>query len=163
MAKYQIGDYVLYGLNGTCEIVEIGTLDFAGPNKIYYSLKPVSDNRSTIFLPVLKEEEIVRKVMSKKEAEDTIENIKKSKPATYAPVRENCDKILKSGDNIAVSSMIKMLRNLRKENRKIHKGLNIQEEKILKDAERVLFSEMSTALEMNYQDVVSSLGEYLDV
>ena len=101
--------------------------------------------------------------MSKDEAKQVVEGIKKSKPATYSPVRENCDVILKSGDNVAVSSMIKLLRNMRKENRKIHKGLNIQEEKILKDAERVLFSEISIALDMPYTEAVTSIGEILDV
>ena len=124
-SKYKIGDFVLYGLNGTCKIVDIGPLDFGGPDKIYYSMKPVSDARSTIYLPLTKEEEILRGVMSKDEAKQVVEGIKKSKPATYSPVRENCDVILKSGDNVAVSSMIKLLRNMRKENRKIHKGLNI--------------------------------------
>ncbi|MCR5634258.1 MAG: hypothetical protein K6F90_02980 [Lachnospiraceae bacterium] len=162
-SKYKIGDFVLYGLNGTCKIVDIGPLDFGGPDKIYYSMKPVSDARSTIYLPLTKEEEILRGVMSKDEAKQVVEGIKKSKPATYSPVRENCDVILKSGDNVAVSSMIKLLRNMRKENRKIHKGLNIQEEKILKDAERVLFSEISIALDMPYTEAVTSIGEILDV
>ena len=162
-SKYKIGDFVLYGLNGTCRIEAIGPLDFGGPDKIYYSMKPVSDARSTIYLPLTKEEEILRKVMSKDEAKKVVENIKTSKPATYTPVRENCDQILRSGDNVAVSSMIKLLRNMRKENRKIHKGLNIQEEKILKDAERVLFSEISTALGIPYAETVTSIGEILDV
>lgn len=163
MAKYQIGDYVVYGLNGTCRIYDIGPLDFGGPDKLYYSMKPVYDERSTIFLPVLKEDEILRKAISKEEAEGIFENIKESKPATYTPVRENCDPILKSGDNVKVSSMIKLLRNMRKENRKVHKGLNIQEERILKDAERVLFSELSIALNEKYENISSMLGEYLDV
>ena len=163
MSKYNIGDYVIYGLNGACEIIEIGSLDFAGPDKIYYSLKPVSDGRSTIFVAMTKEDDIKRKVMSKAEAESVLEEVKKAAPATYTPVRESCDVILKSGDNVEVSRMIKLLRNMRKENRKNHKGLNIQEERILKDAERVFFSEMATAMDMSMDECVDYIGDILDI
>lgn len=163
MGKYNIGDYVIYGLNGACEVIEIGTLDFAGPDKIYYSLKPVSDGRSTIFVSMSKEDDIKRKVLSKSEAEAVLLEVKKAKPATYTPYRENCDVILKSGDEVEVSRMIKLLRNMRKENRKIHKNLNIQEERILKDAERVFFSEMATALSLSMDEVVDYIGDTLDI
>ena len=154
MALYSIGDYVVYGLNGACQIVQIGTLDFAGPDKIYYSLKPVSDSRSTIFVPVLKENEELRNVISQSEAEDVISKAVNAKPATYSPVRENCDPVMKSGDSVAVSQLIKMLHALRKENRKVHKGLNIQEEKILKDAERVFYSEIATAFSISMEEAI---------
>ena len=158
MAKYEIGEYVLYGLSGSCLVSDIGPVDFADPSIIYYHLKPVSDMKSTIFVSMKRENDIIRRVISADEADKVLAEVKKVGKAIYTPKREACDPILKSGDDVAISQMIKLLRYMRKENRKIHKGLNIQEEKILKDAERVLFSEMSTALEMNYQDVVSSLG-----
>ena len=96
------------------------------------------------------------------EADEIIDQIKSVRPATYTPDRAFCDDILKSGDNVAVSQMIKLLRNMRKENRKNHKGLNIQEERILKDAERVFFSEMATAYDISMEEVVSRYGEILD-
>ena len=52
MQKYKIGDFVLYGYSGACEIVEIGPLSFGGNNRDYYSLKPVYDERDTIYVPV---------------------------------------------------------------------------------------------------------------
>ena len=162
MARYNIGDFLIYGLNGACQVVEIGTLDFAGPDKIYYSLKPVSDSRSTIFVPLMKEEEELRSVISKNEADEILEKVKKAKAATYTPVRENCDVILKSGDNVAVSQMIKLLRGMRRENRKVHKGLNIQEERLLKDAERVFFSEMATAYELSIEEVINKIGDVFE-
>ena len=162
MSKYKVGDYVLYGLNGACQVVEIGPLDFGGSEKIYYSLKPVSDGRSTIFVSMQKEDDIIRKVISKKEAESVMEKAQKVTPADYTPEREACDIILKSGDNVEVSRMIKLLRNMRKENRKNHKGLNIQEERILKDAERVFFSELATAFRMSMEEVVTAYSEVLD-
>jgi len=158
MEKYQIGDYVLYGVSGACQITEIGTLSFGRPDKIYYSLKPVYDTRSTIYVPIAKEEEIARKVITKEEAESILEMVKNAEPADFVAEWEVCDAILKSGDNVQVSKMIRLLRNLRKENRKNHKGLNIAEEKLLRDAERVFFSEMATAFEKPMDEIVETLS-----
>lgn len=162
MPKYQIGEDVVYGINGACRIVEIGSLSFAGPDKIYYSMKPVCDGRSTIYLPITKEDEIKRRVMSKEEAEKIVEKAKKIKAANYEATRDICDPILKSGDNIEISKMIKMLRNLRKENRKNHKGLNIQEDKILRDAEIIYFSELASVFDMTMDEVISNYSSDLD-
>lgn len=163
MAKYDIGDYVLYGLNGSCQVVDIGPVDFGGPDMIYYHLKPVSDLKSTIFVSMKRENDIIRRVISAEEAKEVLDKVKKVDRAVYTPQREACDIILKSGDDVAISQMIKLLRYMRRENRKIHKSLNIMEEKILKDAERVFFSEMATALSMSIEEVVAEVSDTLDI
>ena len=162
MEKYQIGDYVLYGVSGACRVTEIGTLSFGGPDKIYYSLKPVYDERSTIYVPVLKEDEISRKVVSREKAEEIVSTLKGIKPAEVIPEKETWDATLKSGNQEEVARMIVGLRNLRRENRKNHKGLNIAEERLLRDAERVFFSEMATAFEVSMEEVVQNLSISLD-
>lgn len=163
LAKYEIGEYVLYGLNGACQVVDIGPVDFGGPDIIYYHLKPVSDLKSTIFVSMKREADIIRRVISADEAKSVLDRVKSVDKAIYTPQREACDIILKSGDDVAISQMIKLLRFMRKENRKIHKSLNIQEEKILKDAERVFFSEMATALSMSMEEIVKTVGDTLDI
>ncbi len=162
MAKYKIGDYVLYGFSGACQVVELGSLSFGGPDKIYYSLKPVYDSRSTIYVPLNKEDEIVRKVITKPEAEKVLEKITQCQTDGMALEREACEAVLRSGDNVEVSQVIRQLRNLRKENRKNHKGLNISEERILRDAERIFFSEIATAFEMTMEDTLAEFSARLD-
>lgn len=162
MAKYKIGDYVLYGFSGACQVVEMGPLSFGGPDKIYYSLKPVYDSRSTIYVPLNKEDEIVRKVITKPEAEKVLERITQRQSNEMALERDACEAVLKSGDNVEVSQVIRQLRNLRKENRKNHKGLNISEERILRDAERIFFSEIATAFEMTMEDTLAEFSARLD-
>lgn len=162
MLKYEINDVVLYGLSGACVITEIGTLSFAGPDKIYYSLKPLADNRSTIYVPVTKEADIIRKVINKAEGQKIIDALNGIECDNSSITRDACDPIIKSGDNLAVAKLIKNIRNLRKENKKIHKTLNIQEERILQDAERVFFSELAAALDMPMNEAVLSYMGYLD-
>lgn len=162
MAKYKIGDYVLYGFSGSCQVIEIGPLSFGGPDKIYYSLKPVYDSRSTIYVPLNKEDEIVRKVITKPEAEEVLETIMHRQSKEMTLERDVCEAVLKSGDNVEVSQVIRQLRSLRKENRKNHKGLNISEERILRDAERIFFSEIATAFEMTMEDTLAEFSARLD-
>ena len=162
MAKYKIGDYVLYGFSGSCQVVEIGSLPFGGPDKIYYSLKPVYDARSTIYVPVSREDEIARKVITKKEAEEILKIVTSDAPDEHIFEKDTCEQVLKSGDNVEVSKVIKQLRILRKENRKNHKGLNISEERILRDAERIFFSEIATAFDMTMEDTMAEFSAKLD-
>lgn len=159
MAKYKVGEYVLYGFSGACQIVDLGPLSFGGPDKIYYSLKPVYDSRSTVYVPVSKEEEIKRKVISKKEAEEILDCKDRLDDSEISLEKELCEEILKSGNNIEVLKVIRQLRNLRKENRKNHKGLNISEERILRDAERIFFSEIATAFDLSMEDTMAMYGK----
>ncbi|MEG0856364.1 MAG: CarD family transcriptional regulator [Terrisporobacter sp.] len=50
---YKIGDFIIYGNNGVCEVEGIGAINISGVNKTksYYTLKPVSEN-GKIFVPV---------------------------------------------------------------------------------------------------------------
>jgi len=162
MQKYKVGDYVMYGVSGACEISEIGPLSFAGKDKVYYSLKPFYDSRDTIYVPVDREDEIARKVVGKKEAESVIDKILSEKRRGKLPERDACDVILKSADSLKISNLIRCLRYMRVENRKNHKGLNIAEEKLLKYAERILFSEIAVALKLSMEEAGDRFGEGLD-
>ncbi|MBR5419524.1 MAG: hypothetical protein IK115_00095 [Lachnospiraceae bacterium] len=161
MQKYKIGDHVMYGFSGACEIVEIGTLDFAGPDKVYYSLKPVYDARDTIYVPVAKEDEIVRKVIGKKKAQELIKQIGESGLKGELPDREGCEDILHSADGLEVSNLIRLLRNLRIQNKKNHKGLNIADAKLLTYAERIVTSEMAVSLAISMEDAMGMLNTAL--
>ncbi|MBR3307277.1 MAG: hypothetical protein IKI75_08510 [Lachnospiraceae bacterium] len=161
MLKYSIGDHVMYGMSGACEIVEIGTLEFAGPEKVYYSLKPVYDERDTIYVPVAKEDEIARKVVGKKEAQKTVKEIREGSIEGDLPDRDTCSTILQEADGLEVANLIRHLRLLRSQNKRNHKGLNIADAKLLTYAERIVTSELAVALTLSMEDAFSMLNEAL--
>ena len=161
MLKYSIGDHVMYGMSGACEIVEIGTLEFAGPEKVYYSLKPVYDERDTIYVPVAKEDEIARKVVGKKEAQKTVKEIREGSIEGDLPDRDTCSSILQEADGLEVANLIRHLRLLRSQNKRNHKGLNIADAKLLTYAERIVTSELAVALTLSMEDAFSMLNEAL--
>ena len=51
MSNFTIGDKVTYGIHGLCELTDIKEMLFAGKVEKYYVLTPISDNRSTVFVP----------------------------------------------------------------------------------------------------------------
>ena len=72
---YHCGDYIIYGTNGVCKILEIGSPGFpqADKNKQYYTLSPIY-GLETIYVP-LDTNAYMRPVMSKEEAEALIGQI----------------------------------------------------------------------------------------
>lgn len=50
---YKIGEFIIYGNNGVCEVEDIGGLNISGINKknTYYTLKPAYEN-GKIFAPI---------------------------------------------------------------------------------------------------------------
>ena len=162
MQKYKIGDHVMYGVSGACKIVEIGTLDFAGPDKIYYSLKPVYDSRDTIYVLVTKDDEISRKVIGKKKAQEIVKQIREGGLKGQLPDRETCDNILQNADSLEVTNLIRQLRNVRAQNKKNHKGLNIADQKLLTYAERIVSSELAVAFTISMEDANAMLNSALD-
>ena len=162
MQKYKIGDYVMYSISGACEVVEIGTLDFAGPDKLYYSLKPVYDDRDTLYVAVNNEDKIARKVVGKKAAQEILDQIKKGKRHGEMPNKEACEAIRQQADSMEITNMIRHLRYIRSENKKNHKGLNIADAKLLTYAERVIISELATALAIPMEEAVEKLNRALE-
>ena len=161
MYRFKVGDYVLYGVSGACEVVDIGKLDFGSNDKIYYTLQPYYDSRDKIYVPVDREAEIIRKVIEKKEAEKRLPTIKKSRKKGRIPAREEFDVILKSGDMDNVTNLIRQLREVKHENKKNHKSLNIADAKMLTYAERMLYSEMAIAMGWTMDQAVAELSECL--
>ena len=71
---FQVNDMIVYGAHGVCRIAEIEERDFNGSSIEYYILKPVYDEKATIFVPVLNDRLTakMRRVLSKDEIEALI-------------------------------------------------------------------------------------------
>lgn len=158
MEKYKIGDSIFYGKSGACEIVEIGTLSFGKEDQLYYSLKPVMDSRSTVYVKVEVGDDEFRSVMSKKDATLMLDQISEEEPASYTIDKVFCEELLRSGEQLKISALIKELRMMRKDTTRNRKGLNISEERILRDAEKILYSEIASALGITMEKAQEALS-----
>lgn len=106
---FEIGEYVVCGNNGVCQIKEITTLSMNGvdKNRKYYILKPVYSESSTVYVPVDAMHSSMRRIISKEEADLLIDSIPqvqimkiKDEKAVESQYREcmqsnRCDELVK--------------------------------------------------------------------
>lgn len=61
---FEIGEYIIYGSTGVCEIVDITTMNIEGipKDKEYYILHPFGKKGSKIYTPVDNEKTTMRKI-----------------------------------------------------------------------------------------------------
>ena len=74
---FDVGDFIIYGSNGVCKVTDVGPMKMPGipKDKLYYTMVPCYIRDSEIFTPVDNERVVMRKVMSKDEAEDFISSM----------------------------------------------------------------------------------------
>ena len=72
---FEVGEYVVYGTNGVCRIESIGTLNMGMGDKEYYTLTPVYEKKSKLFIPVDSRKVIIRPVLTRQETDRLIDEI----------------------------------------------------------------------------------------
>ena len=74
---FEIGDFIVYGNNGICEVKDVTTISMqnAPKDRLYYLLSPLHRKESKIFTPVDSGKTVMRAVLTKEEANALIDDI----------------------------------------------------------------------------------------
>ena len=149
---YQVGDWIIYGNTGVCHVVEIKTIDSPGmgDSQLYYVLKPLSQNY-TISTPVSSTKVFTRPIISKCEAERLVDMIPAVEARAYYSQRvhelaEHYKTYVVTHD---CGDLIELTMSLyaKKEHVGEEKGtFGAVDQKFMKQAEDLLFGELSVAL-----------------
>lgn len=149
---YQVGDLIIYGSTGVCEVAEITMHDLAGADKgqSYYVLKPLYQN-CTISTPVNTTKVFMRPIISKDEAERLIDSIPTIQPEAnigfdMRQLTEHYDSFFKNhdcADLIMLALSIYEKRQLLLERKQ---KFGTVDERYMKRAEELLYGELSAAL-----------------
>lgn len=162
---YQVGQQVVYGIHGVCEIlsVEIKTVD---RKKIsYFVLTPVDQPGARFYVPA--ENPVALKkishLLSKQELEALLASVDKSKSAWVED--ENRRKLrykdlLSSGDRKAILEMICASHIHKEEQQQKGKKFHLCDENFLHDAQRLLCSELSLVMEKTREEALAYLHDY---
>lgn len=164
---FKKGEYVVCGNNGICKVMDVTTLNMAGAPKerLYYILKPVYAEASTVYIPVDNHKVALRAALSAEDAHALIEKIpsldlvwvenEKQRELTYKEcLRQNtCEEYVR---------IIKTL-YLRKQER-LAKGQKIigLDERYLKQAEDFLYGELAVALGIEKKGVEEYITEEIE-
>ena len=164
---YQVGQQVVYGIHGVCEIldVEIKTVD---RKKIsYFVLTPVDQPGARFYVPAENPVALAKlsKLLTLQEMEALLASVDNSKNAWIAD--ENRRKLrhrelLSSGDRKAILEMVCALHIHRNEQLQKGKKFHLCDENFLHDAEKLLCSEVSLVMGKTSEEAMDYLYQYYE-
>lgn len=165
--KHAVNEFVVYGADGICEITEICKRKFGRQYIDYYTLKPVYDDKSAIYIPVDNEKlvEKMRRVMSKQELFDLIASLPEKGDLWIEDDRERQEKyktIIGNGNREELFVLIKTLFEKRRELAEIGRKLHVADERALRDAQKLLHEELAHILGIDRSKVVDFISEQLN-
>ena len=149
---FDIGEYVSYGINGMCNIEDIRPMQLSQSveKMMYYILRPESNPKSTIFVPVNNQKLVskMREPMTKDEINAMLVRMKDRTLEWEKDVRfrtESFHEILNNGVNQDLILMIRCL----------HRNT-------LKTAERLVEEEFAHVLHIKCEEVSDYIRDVLD-
>ncbi len=163
---FQKGEYIVYGSTGPCMVMDVTRLSMPGCDKKrkYYVLRPMHSGKSTIYSPVDNQKVTTRQVMTRNEAEDLlseIPNIEQVEIENEKTREDQYKDIIRNSDLRACIGLLKTL--LRKRQIRIAQGRKFTtvDEKYLRETEAMLCSELSIALETEYDSAVEKVHDLI--
>lgn len=158
---FQPGEVIVYGTSGVCRVEEITHLPGGDRKRMYYKLKPLWQD-GVIYAPLDSEKIPMRPVISRQEAEDLIGRMPGIQAAvcrgtTVQALAQQYQSAVRDGGHQALIEMMKSIYLKRGQAEAKNRRLGIVDERYMKQAERMLYGELATALEIPYDEV----GDYI--
>ena len=155
---FEVGDFIIYGSKGVCQIQKIGPLEMPGVSKekLYYTLSQVYLKASTIFTPVDSNKIKMRKILTKMQTDQLIDDIRNLEPEWIADDKEReriYTEALRNGDCKSLFKMIIALYKRKEKRIADGKKATSTDEKFFHAAEDILYGELAIPLGINKEDV----------
>lgn len=165
---YCVGDTVVYGTHGVCRINSIEENDISGESMEYYVLRPVYDENSTVFVPVKNERLVsqMRSVMTVDEIYEMIHSMPDEQTIWIEDENERKQRyqeLIDQGDRRKLVRLIKTLHNHQLKQQSLGRRLHIADEKVLKQAESLLYHEFAVVLNISPEEVVPFITDRIGI
>ncbi len=162
---YQVGDMIVYGNEGVCRVVSVGTPEISGvrKGKQYYTLEPQYCD-GLIFAPVDTPVHI-RPVMTKEEAEaliralPSIEAQQQSEHQNARMLSDHYKELIRSYDSYDIVRLIKEIYEKRTAVRARGRKPSQVDERYMKRAEDLLYGEIAVSLDIPKEQVCDYIAE----
>ncbi len=161
---FAIGDFVVYGSNGICEVKDLAPIDIPGmsSDRMYYHLSPIGTKESRVYSPVDNTKVVMRAVLTAEDAKSIIDRIgdipeleivsDKLMEVKYKETIASCD----------IEQLIGMIKTIKKKQQKRQeegKKITATDERYLKKAEESVCGEFSFVLKLDKSEVEKMLKE----
>ncbi|CED93626.1 CarD transcriptional regulator [Romboutsia ilealis] len=162
---FKVNDYIMYGLTGVCQVVDITKESFINNlQKEYYVLKYIYDNDTIIKIPTDNEKIPMRKLLSKEDMATLINSMPNSETIWIDNDRQRNEEfksILKTGDT---ENLVKLIRSIyldKEHKQSIGKKLYKVDDEIMQTAERLLNEEFATILNISPDEVATYISTHI--
>lgn len=164
---FGIGDTIVYGNQGVFCIENICPQSIGGITADYYLLRSKIDSRSVIYVPCGNEKLLsrMRKVLTAEEVDRLIDDIPKLGDMWIENEHERSESyksILNSGDRTMLLGLICTLHRYRTRCQERGRKMHQRDERIFKEAERLIYDEFSLVLGIDKKDVVPYIASKLE-
>lgn len=156
------GDYLVYKLEGVCQVMDIGPIDETG--KIYYIMERVTDPGCKVYSPVDNQAVVRRPLVTVEEVNELLQN------AGTLPLievgnernREACYKAaLKSGEFTEWGRILKTIYTRKKSRSARGKKSTSLDERYMEATKKLLLGELSMTLQVNEAEAVQYLKDHI--
>ncbi len=152
---FEVGDYVVHGVNGVCRVDGIEDMPGAGGKRVCYVMTPLYTSGSKVFVPTDSKKVITRAVITKNEAQELIshwEEIDELSVESDKKREETYKAALRSCDTWQWASLIKTSHHRNIARLKQGKKITTSDERYLQMAEDNFFGELAIPLELSKQE-----------
>ena len=163
---YKIGDYIWYGKNGTCKVVDIYEPPRALKPGNYYKLEPVNAPRCKLSVPVGLDDAIMRYIMDKETATKLLASVSSITPYIMTDETARIERLqggFIDGDHNAWIAFLKGIYAVKKQKEDIGKHLRPSEYDQVKKAQTLLAEEFTVAMGKPLDEVKKELVDALQV
>ena len=165
---FQPGELVVYGATGVCRVESIDRPNLTGADrgKAYYQLKPLQQD-GVIYTPVENSKVSIRPVMTREEANALIDQIPTIQAEVYrAPtiqaLTQHYQSAVRSHDHKDLIQLMMSIYAKQKQAEAQKRRLGMVDERYMKQAERLLYGELSAALDIPFDQVQAYIAQRVE-
>lgn len=163
---FEVGEKVLYSLNGVCEIIDITEKSFGNIKIKYYVLKPVYNDKSTVFVPVENETLVskMKKLCTKEQIDEMLNNIPMQNVewnGNDIARRDDFKNIISRGEMKEILILLKQIWLRRREQIAKGRKLHNSDEMYMREAEKMIKEELSIVIGVEQEEVIPYIQKKL--
>lgn len=165
---YAVGDFVVYGIHGVCTVVNIEQQQLGGHVRRYYVLEPVEQTGTRFMLPIDNPSVMgkVRALMTGEELEQILQSEAVQKDCWIEDEnqrRKHYRELITSGEQLALIRMIGTLERHKIAQALAGRKFHLSDENFLRDAKKLVESEISMVLGMEKTQAGAYIREKLGI
>lgn len=164
---YQIGEWVVYGIHGVCHIIGVEKQLVNRKRSQFLVLEPLARNESRFYVPLENPTALakLKSVLTKEELTGLLEcdTVREDAWITEENQRkQHYRELLASGDRISLMRMIANLYRYKEAQHAAGRKFHQSDENFLRDAEKLLSSEIALVMELPQDEARNYLRAQLN-